>query len=153
MALKRVEKRHIKMEFRTLCNFTAQIPFSRYFFKSIIANSHRKMADIYLLATRARGKLSQEASRKDPNLRQLLGHAKVLDSLFIELSAAESMCYENNAQDEVIVGTEEDRGDPKDSDADSDSDSESDSESDLDLGSDSDSDSETDSDTDSGPSA
>ena len=85
------------------------------------------MADIYSLAERARGKLTQEASRKDPQLRRVLGHAKLLDYLFIELSSIESTWDESDAQDEVVVGSEQDRCDPKDSD-----DSDSDSDSDLD---------------------
>lgn len=105
------------------------------------------MADIYSLAERVRGKLTQEASRKDPHLRRVLGHAKLLDDLLIELSATESTWNnESDAQDEAVVGSEEDKCDPEDSD---DSDSDSDSDSDLDWGSDSDSDSETDPDSDS----
>lgn len=102
------------------------------------------MADIYSFAERVRGKLTQEASRKDPHLRRVLGHAKLLDDLLIELSATESTWNnESDAQDEAVVGSEEDRCDPEDSD-----DSDSDSDADLDWGSDSDSDSETDSDSD-----
>ena len=102
------------------------------------------MADISSFAERVRGKLTQEASRKDPHLRRVLGHAKLLDYLFIELSATESTWNESDDHDEVVVGSEEDRCDHKDSD-----DSDSDSDSDLDWASDSDSDSETDLDTDS----
>jgi hypothetical protein len=106
------------------------------------------MADIYSLAGRARGKLTQEAARKDPHLRRVLGHATLLDHLLIELAATESTWNESDAQDEAVVGSEEDRCDPEDSD-DADSDSDSDSDSDLDWGSDSDIDSDTDSDSDS----
>lgn len=102
------------------------------------------MPDVYSFALRARGKLAQEASRKDPNLRTLLGHAQLLDRLCFELSTTESTWIESDAQDEVTGDSEEDRSNPQDSD-----DSDSDSDSDLDWGSDSDSDSENDSDTDS----
>ncbi|PVH68296.1 hypothetical protein DL98DRAFT_522847 [Cadophora sp. DSE1049] len=104
------------------------------------------MTDISSLAERVHGKLTQEATRKDPDLRRVLGHAKLLDSLFIELSATESTWNESDAHEKVVVGSEEDRCDHEDSD---DSDSDSDSDSDLDWASDSDSDSDTDSDSDS----
>lgn len=43
----------------------------------------------YYLAQSARGKLSAEASRADHDLRLLVGHANLLDSLMIELADAE----------------------------------------------------------------
>jgi len=43
----------------------------------------------YYLAHTARGKLSQEAARADHDLRLLVGHANLLDSLMIELADAE----------------------------------------------------------------
>ncbi|KAG9246233.1 hypothetical protein BJ878DRAFT_417406 [Calycina marina] len=43
----------------------------------------------YYLAHTARGKLSSEASRADHNLRLLVGHANLLDSLMIDLAEAE----------------------------------------------------------------
>ncbi|KAL9105943.1 MAG: hypothetical protein Q9227_008967 [Pyrenula ochraceoflavens] len=43
----------------------------------------------YFLAHTARGKLSKEASRSDHNLRLLVGHANLLDSLMLDLSNAE----------------------------------------------------------------
>jgi len=43
----------------------------------------------YYLAHTARGKLSHEASRADHNLRLLVGHANLLDSLMLELAEAE----------------------------------------------------------------
>ncbi|KAL2068217.1 hypothetical protein VTL71DRAFT_16315 [Oculimacula yallundae] len=43
----------------------------------------------YYLAHTARGKLSSEAARADHNLRLLVGHANLLDSLMLELAAAE----------------------------------------------------------------
>jgi len=84
----------------------------------------------------------QEASRKDPQLRRVLSHAKLLDYLFIELSCTGLTWDESNARDEVLVGSEEDRCDLEDSD-DSDSDSDPDSDPDSeDSDSDSDSGSE-----------
>jgi hypothetical protein len=43
----------------------------------------------YYLAHTARGKLSHEAARADHNLRLLVGHANLLDSLMLELAEAE----------------------------------------------------------------
>lgn len=43
----------------------------------------------YYLAHSARGKLSHEAARADHDLRLLVGHANLLDSLMIELAEAE----------------------------------------------------------------
>jgi hypothetical protein len=43
----------------------------------------------YYLAHTARGKLSSEAGRADHNLRLLVGHANLLDSLMLELAEAE----------------------------------------------------------------
>jgi len=43
----------------------------------------------YYLAHTARGKLSSEAARADHNLRLLVGHANLLDSLMLELAQAE----------------------------------------------------------------
>ena len=43
----------------------------------------------YYLAHKARGKLSSEAARPDHNLRLLVGHANLLDSLMLDLADAE----------------------------------------------------------------
>jgi hypothetical protein len=43
----------------------------------------------YFLAHSARGKLSKEAARSDHDLRLLVGHANLLDSLMIDLASAE----------------------------------------------------------------
>jgi hypothetical protein len=43
----------------------------------------------YFLAHSARGKLSKEAARADHDLRLLVGHANMLDSLMIDLANAE----------------------------------------------------------------
>jgi len=43
----------------------------------------------YYLAHKARAKLSHEAARSDHNLRLLVGHANLLDSLMLELADAE----------------------------------------------------------------
>ncbi|KAL1835517.1 hypothetical protein VTJ49DRAFT_6543 [Mycothermus thermophilus] len=47
------------------------------------------IAQTYFLAHRARAKLSYEAAKSDHNLRLLVGHANLLDSLMLELADAE----------------------------------------------------------------
>jgi hypothetical protein len=47
------------------------------------------LTSVYFLAHSARGKLSKEASRADHDLRLLVGHANMLDSLMIDLANAE----------------------------------------------------------------
>ncbi|QSZ30919.1 hypothetical protein DSL72_000477 [Monilinia vaccinii-corymbosi] len=47
------------------------------------------LTQTYYLAHTARGKLSSEAARSDHNLRLLVGHANLLDSLMLELAEAE----------------------------------------------------------------
>jgi len=47
------------------------------------------VTETYYLAHTARGKLSSEAARADHNLRLLVGHANLLDSLMLELAEAE----------------------------------------------------------------
>jgi len=55
------------------------------------AQKKQKMSitQTYFLAHTARGKLSKEASRADHDLRLLVGHANLLDSLMLELADAE----------------------------------------------------------------
>jgi hypothetical protein len=62
--------------------------------KSSIYNSPQKkqkmsITQTYFLAHSARGKLSREAARADHDLRLLVGHANMLDSLMIDLANAE----------------------------------------------------------------
>lgn len=47
------------------------------------------ISQTYFLAHTARGKLSHEASRSDHNLRLLVGHANLLDSIMLDLAQAE----------------------------------------------------------------
>ncbi|AEO57507.1 hypothetical protein MYCTH_111645 [Thermothelomyces thermophilus ATCC 42464] len=53
------------------------------------ANKKMSIAQTYFLAHKARAKLSSEAARPDHNLRLLVGHANLLDSLMLELADAE----------------------------------------------------------------
>jgi hypothetical protein len=56
-----------------------------------LAASTKKMSvtQAYFLAHKARAKLSSEAARPDHNLRLLVGHANLLDSLMLDLAEAE----------------------------------------------------------------
>jgi hypothetical protein len=47
------------------------------------------LSQTYYIASSARSKLGREASRPDHNLRLLVGHANLLDSLMLELQEAE----------------------------------------------------------------
>ena len=47
------------------------------------------LSQTYYVASSARAKLSREASRPDHNLRLLVGHANLLDTLMVELQDAE----------------------------------------------------------------
>ncbi|KAK5652479.1 hypothetical protein OQA88_10381 [Cercophora sp. LCS_1] len=56
-----------------------------------LARDSQKMSvtQAYFLAHKARAKLSSEAARPDHNLRLLVGHANLLDSLMLDLAEAE----------------------------------------------------------------
>jgi hypothetical protein len=56
---------------------------------SILKRKAMSVTQTYYLAHTARGKLSSEAARSDHNLRLLVGHANLLDSLMLELAEAE----------------------------------------------------------------
>ncbi|KAH6684080.1 hypothetical protein B0J14DRAFT_3601 [Halenospora varia] len=69
---------------------TSRSPFSSH--SSSVSPLKRKAMSVtqtYYLAHTARGKLSSEAARADHNLRLLVGHANLLDSLMLELAEAE----------------------------------------------------------------
>jgi hypothetical protein len=87
----------------------------------------------YFLAHSARGKLSKEASRADHDLRLLVGHANLLDSLMLDLASAEqeqeqwftkSLSQSEQAVEEPQADWEADDAEESDSDSDSDSDEE-----------------------------
>jgi hypothetical protein len=53
------------------------------------ASKKMSLTQTYFLAHKARGKLSHEAAQPDHNLRLLVGHANLLDSLMLDLADAE----------------------------------------------------------------
>ena len=104
----------------------------------------------YFLAHKARAKLSSEAARPDHNLRLLVGHANMLDSLMLELADAEreqeswfnqSVRGASPAREErhiqwadtVVEEAVEDYDEDAESDASSDSDSEFDDDEDTEM--------------------
>lgn len=112
--------------------------------------------DLYTLAEKARGHLAREASQKNLNIRRILGHAQLLDTLVAELTVLDFFSEEDCPQDMTVVdgakcncdaegaediylNSEPDSSDSSDSDWDSDSDTESESESDSESDSDPDS--------------
>jgi len=97
----------------------------------------------YYLAHKARGKLSKEAAQADHDLRLLVGHANLLDSLMLELADAEreqerwfnqsvrgaaTKAQDRHIQwaDRIEEEAEEEYEESSDSDSDSDSDEEED---------------------------
>jgi hypothetical protein len=71
---------------------TSRSPLSPSSSSSSSSSLKRKAMSVtqtYYLAHTARGKLSSEAARADHNLRLLVGHANLLDSLMLELAEAE----------------------------------------------------------------
>jgi len=54
-----------------------------------LATKKMSVTQAYFLAHKARAKLSSEAARPDHNLRLLVGHANLLDSLMLDLAEAE----------------------------------------------------------------
>jgi hypothetical protein len=110
------------------------------------------IAQTYFLAHKARAKLSSEAARPDHNLRLLVGHANMLDSLMLELADAEreqeswfnqsvrgaspSTTEERHIQwaDTIVEEPEHDwHAEDAESDSDSDSDSDFDDDEDIEM--------------------
>ncbi|TFB05284.1 hypothetical protein CCMA1212_002742 [Trichoderma ghanense] len=121
---------------------------------SLLRQATKKSMSItqtYYLAHKARAKLSREAAQPDHDLRMLVGHANLLDSLMLELAEAEreqerwfnqsvrnttkSTAAANNSRHiQWADRIEEEAVDEEyDSDSSSDSDDESDYENDLDM--------------------
>jgi len=93
------------------------------------------LSQTYFIASTARAKLGKEACRPDHNLRLLVGHANLLDTLMLELRDAEreQEAWFNHSvkkaedqpqhirwADTIVQDEEEDDDDSSDSDSDSD---------------------------------
>ncbi|KAH8653507.1 hypothetical protein BX600DRAFT_81604 [Xylariales sp. PMI_506] len=63
--------------------------FSSPFHTHAPATKKMSITQTYYLAHKARAKLSREAAQSDHNLRLLVGHANLLDSLMLDLAEAE----------------------------------------------------------------
>ncbi|KAG0156946.1 hypothetical protein PDIDSM_4129 [Penicillium digitatum] len=73
-------------------SITSNTPNSSPYFNSLLRRRQPKKMSItqtYYLAHTARKKLTREASRADHDLRLLVGHANLLDSLMFDLADAE----------------------------------------------------------------
>jgi hypothetical protein len=99
------------------------------------------LTQTYYIAASARSKLGKEACRADHDLRLLVGHANLLDSLMIELQDAErqqeawfnqTMAKASKAEEPRHIQWADSIAEEDDED-DSDSDSESESEDDFDM--------------------
>jgi hypothetical protein len=93
----------------------------------------------YFLAHSARGKLSKEAARADHDLRLLVGHANMLDSLMLDLANAEqeqerwfnkTVSGSEEEEEEQVAHVETIQEEPEMEEAEEDSDIEEDDESD-----------------------
>jgi len=69
--------------------FTAQSTASHYISSPPQKKQKMSLTQTYYIAASARSKLGKEACRADHDLRLLVGHANLLDSLMIELQDAE----------------------------------------------------------------
>src|SRR5579862_8715376 len=78
-----------------------------------LKRKNMSITQTYYLAHSARNKLSKEASRADHNLRLLVGHANLLDSLMIQLAEAER--EQEQWFNQTVRGAEASEGEPKSS--------------------------------------
>lgn len=64
-------------------------PFSPFHARPSSPSNKMSITQTYMMAHKARAKLSREAAQPDHNLRLLVGHANLLDSLMLDLADAE----------------------------------------------------------------
>jgi hypothetical protein len=100
------------------------------------------LTQTYYIAASARSKLGKEAQRADHDLRFLVGHANLLDSLMVELQEAErqqeqwfnqTMAKASKAEEPRHVQWADSIAEEEEEDDDSESDSESENEDDFDM--------------------
>jgi hypothetical protein len=72
-----------------MSTLSSSSPLSNSSSVSPLKRKAMSVTQTYYLAHTARGKLSSEAARADHNLRLLVGHANLLDSLMLDLAEAE----------------------------------------------------------------
>ncbi|EMD60883.1 hypothetical protein COCSADRAFT_39597 [Bipolaris sorokiniana ND90Pr] len=126
--------------------FTAETTRSHFVASPPAKKQKMSLTQTYYIAASARSKLGKEACRADHNLRLLVGHANLLDSLMIELQDAErqqeqwfnqTMAKASKAEEPRHIqwadGISEELDDDDDEDDSSISDSDSDNEDDFDM--------------------
>lgn len=100
------------------------------------------LTQTYYIAASARSKLGKEACRADHNLRLLVGHANLLDSLMIELQDAErqqeawfnqTMAKASKAEEPRHIQWADSIAEEDEEDSETDSDSESECDDDFDM--------------------
>ncbi|KAJ4382144.1 hypothetical protein N0V86_002473 [Didymella sp. IMI 355093] len=79
---------HLRLQ-REFEPFTAETVASHYISSPPQKKQKMSLTQTYYIAASARSKLGKEACRADHDLRLLVGHANLLDSLMIELQDAE----------------------------------------------------------------
>ncbi|OAL00743.1 hypothetical protein IQ06DRAFT_249692 [Phaeosphaeriaceae sp. SRC1lsM3a] len=120
---------------------SAETTRSHFFSSPPQKKQKMSLTQTYYIAASARSKLGKEASRADHDLRLLVGHANLLDSLMIELQDAErqqeawfnqTMAKASKAEDRHIQWADSIAEEPEEEDYSSDSESEAD-EDDFDM--------------------
>ncbi|KAF2205615.1 hypothetical protein GQ43DRAFT_427920 [Delitschia confertaspora ATCC 74209] len=79
---------HLRLQ-TTFEPFSAETTRSHYFSAPPAKKQKMSLTQTYYIAASARAKLGKEACRADHDLRLLVGHANLLDSLMLELAEAE----------------------------------------------------------------
>ncbi|KAF1932966.1 uncharacterized protein M421DRAFT_416564 [Didymella exigua CBS 183.55] len=121
--------------------FTAETVASHFIPSPIQKKQKMSLTQTYYIASSARSKLGKEACRADHDLRLLVGHANLLDSLMIELQDAErqqeawfnqTMAKASRTEDPRHIQWADSIAE-EDEDSDSDSDFESECDDDFDM--------------------
>lgn len=119
--------------------FTAETVSSHFVSSPPQKKQKMSLTQTYYIAASARSKLGKEACRADHNLRLLVGHANLLDSLMLELQDAErqqeqwfnqTMAKASKTEDRHIQWADSIAEEPEEDDY---SDSESENEDDFDM--------------------
>jgi hypothetical protein len=122
--------------------FTAETTRSHFVSSPPQKKQKMSLTQTYYIAASARSKLGKEAQRADHDLRFLVGHANLLDSLMVELQDAErqqeqwfnqTMAKASKAEEPRHVQWADSIAEEEEEDDDSESDSESENEDDFDM--------------------
>jgi hypothetical protein len=122
--------------------FTAETTRSHFVSSPPQKKQKMSLTQTYYIAASARSKLGKEAQRADHDLRFLVGHANLLDSLMVELQEAErqqeqwfnqTMAKASKAEEPRHVQWADSIAEEEEEDDDSESDSESENEDDFDM--------------------